>query len=75
MINFRLDIFARVLNLDRLSQLSGAVRVVRRVEEVRTRRLEDAGTLDTILGLGMVKLVIIFPYELVILMFTIWNKT
>ena len=41
------------------------------------RRSEDAGTLDTILGLdsGMVKLMVIFiPNELVVLVFTIWNK-
>ena len=38
---------------------------------------EDTGTIDTILGLdsGMVKLMVIFiPNELVILVFTIWNK-
>ena len=69
LINFRLDILARVLDLDWLPQLPGAIGVM--------GRYEDAGALDTILGLDfrMIKLVIIFPNELVILVFTIWNKT
>ena len=69
LINFRLDIFARILNLDWLSQFPRTFGII--------RGDEDTGTIDTILGLdsGMVKLMVIFiPNELVILVFTIWNK-
>ena len=69
LVNFRLDIFARILNLDWLSQFPRTIGIM--------RGDEDTGTIDTILGhdSGMVKLMVIFiPNELVILVFTIWNK-